>query len=158
MVDLPALFIVIDLWFNGWVADKQIDKTRRMAEAKVFPLLVRMSGPAMFSMLIMSLYNIIDSLFVSSISEIALRSVSIIFPVQQLMVAFAVGTSVGVNSYVARRLGAEIPRRTVQPLHMVWFYLLSIRSSSWSPASCWRPLSSIYSPTTEKSSAAASTT
>ncbi|NLB51066.1 MAG: MATE family efflux transporter [Clostridiaceae bacterium] len=80
-----------------------------MAEAKVFPLLVRMSGPAMFSMLIMSLYNIVDSLFVSSISEIALRSVSIIFPVQQLMVAFAVGTSVGVNSYVARRLGAEDP-------------------------------------------------
>jgi putative MATE family efflux protein len=63
----------------------------------------------MFSMLIMSLYNIVDSLFVSSISEIALRSVSIIFPVQQLMVAFAVGTSVGVNSYVARRLGAEDP-------------------------------------------------
>jgi len=68
-----------------------------------------MSGPAMFSMLIMSLYNIVDSLFVSAISEIALRSVSIIFPVQQLMVAFAVGTSVGVNSYVARRLGAEDP-------------------------------------------------
>ncbi|NLB27887.1 MAG: MATE family efflux transporter [Clostridiaceae bacterium] len=86
-----------------------MEKTRRMAEAKVFPLLVRMSGPAMFSMLIMSLYNIVDSLFVSAVSEIALRSVSIIFPVQQLMVAFAVGTSVGVNSYVARRLGAEDP-------------------------------------------------
>ena len=80
-----------------------------MAEAKVFPLLVRMSGPAMFSMLIMSLYNIVDSLFVSSISAIALRSVSITFPVQRLMVAFAVGTSVGVNSYAARRLGAEDP-------------------------------------------------
>ena len=91
------------------MTDKQMEKTRRMAEAKVFPLLVRMSGPAMFSMLIMSLYNIVDSLFVSAVSEIALRSVSIIFPVQQLMVAFAVGTSVGVNSYVARRLGAEDP-------------------------------------------------
>ncbi len=89
------------------MVDKQLDKTRRMAEAKVFPLLVRMSGPAMFSMLIMSLYNIVDSLFVSAVSEIALRSVSIIFPVQQLMIAFAVGTSIGVNSYVARRLGAE---------------------------------------------------
>jgi putative MATE family efflux protein len=101
--------IVNHLWFNERVADKQIDKTRRMAEAKVFPLLIRMSGPAMFSMLIMSLYNIVDSLFVSAVSEIALRSVSIIFPVQQLMIAFAVGTSVGVNSYVARRLGAEDP-------------------------------------------------
>ncbi len=78
-----------------------------MVDAPIFPLLIRMSGPAVFSMLIMSLYNIVDSLFVSKVSEIALRSVSIIFPVQQLMVAFAVGTSVGVNSYVARRLGAE---------------------------------------------------
>ena len=78
-----------------------------MAEAPILPLLLRMSGPAIFSMLIMALYNIVDSLFVAAISELALRAVSIIFPVQSLMVAFAVGTSVGVNSFVARRLGAE---------------------------------------------------
>lgn len=78
-----------------------------MATDPVLPLLLRMSGPAIFSMLIMALYNIVDSLFVAAVSEMALRSVSIIFPVQMLMVAFAVGTSVGVNSYVARRLGAE---------------------------------------------------
>ncbi len=84
-----------------------MDKTSRMANAPVLPLLLRMSGPAIFSMLIMALYNIVDSLFVAAVSEIALRSVSIIFPIQMLMVAFAVGTSVGVNSYVARRLGAE---------------------------------------------------
>ncbi|NLA70832.1 MAG: MATE family efflux transporter [Clostridiaceae bacterium] len=86
---------------------KPIDKTRRMLEAPVLPLLLRMSGPAVFSMLIMSLYNIVDSLFVSAVSELALRAVSIIFPVHMLMIAFAVGTSVGVNSYVARSLGSE---------------------------------------------------
>ena len=78
-----------------------------MLEAPVLPLLLRMSGPAVFSMLIMSLYNIVDSLFVSAVSELALRAVSIIFPVHMLMIAFAVGTSVGVNSYVARSLGSE---------------------------------------------------
>mgnify|MGYP000844244999 CR=1 FL=1 len=78
-----------------------------MVEAPVLPLLLRMSGPAVFSMLIMSLYNVVDSLFVSAVSEEALRAVSIIFPVNTLMIAFAVGTSTGVNSFVARRLGAE---------------------------------------------------
>ncbi|MCK9350124.1 MAG: MATE family efflux transporter, partial [Clostridiales bacterium] len=86
---------------------KQIEKTTRMVEAPVLPLLLRMSGPAVFSMLIMSLYNVVDSLFVSAVSEEALRAVSIIFPVNTLMIAFAVGTSTGVNSFVARRLGAE---------------------------------------------------
>ncbi|HZK29462.1 MAG TPA: MATE family efflux transporter [Clostridia bacterium] len=86
---------------------KPIDKTKRMLEAPVLPLLIRMSGPAVFSMLIMSLYNIVDSLFVSAVSELALRAVSIIFPIHLLMIAFAVGTSIGVNSYVARSLGAE---------------------------------------------------
>ncbi len=84
-----------------------MDKTTRMLEAPILPLLLRMSGPAVFSMLIMSFYNIVDSLFVSMVSETALRAVSIISPVQMLMVSFAVGTSIGVNSYVARSLGAE---------------------------------------------------
>ncbi len=101
------MFIVIHLWFNILVTNEQMDKTKRMVEAPVLPLLLRMSGPAVFSMLIVSLYNIVDSLFVAELSEMALRSVSIIFPIQMLMIAFAVGTSVGVNSYVARRLGAD---------------------------------------------------
>ena len=78
-----------------------------MLDAPVLPLLLRMSGPAIFSMLIVSLYHIVDSLFVSAVSEPALRAVSIVSPVQMLMIAFAVGTSVGVNAYVARSLGAE---------------------------------------------------
>lgn len=78
-----------------------------MLEEPVLPLLLRMSGPAVFSMLVMSLYNIVDSLFVSAVSELAMRAVSIVSPVHMLMIAFGVGTSVGVNSYVARSLGAD---------------------------------------------------
>ncbi|NLC26752.1 MAG: MATE family efflux transporter [Fastidiosipila sp.] len=87
--------------------NKSADKTRRMLEDPVLPLLLRMSGPAVFSMLTVSLYNIVDSLFVSAVSELAMRAISIVAPVHMLMIAFGVGTSVGVNSYVARSLGSD---------------------------------------------------
>ena len=87
--------------------NKPVDKTRRMLEDPVLPLLLRMSGPAVFSMLTVSLYNIVDSLFVSAVSELAMRAISIVAPVHMLMIAFGVGTSVGVNSYVARSLGSD---------------------------------------------------
>lgn len=59
----------------------------------------------MFSMLVQSLYNIVDSIFVSSLGQDALTALSLAFPVQTLMIAMAVGTSVGVNSLISRRLG-----------------------------------------------------
>lgn len=70
-------------------------------------LLITMSLPMMISMLVQALYNIVDSIFVSRINEYALRAVSLAFPVQSLMIAVAVGTSVGVNAYVSRALGAK---------------------------------------------------
>lgn len=73
----------------------------------VLPLIIKMSLPAMLSMFIQSLYNIVDSFFVSKISEEALRATSLSFPVQILIIALAVGTGVGVNSFVARSLGAD---------------------------------------------------
>lgn len=78
-----------------------------MGTAKVMPLLLTMSAPAMLSMLIQALYNIVDSFFVGQISEEALRAVTIVFPVQQLIIAFAIGTSIGVNSFLARSLGRK---------------------------------------------------
>jgi putative MATE family efflux protein len=90
----------------GSMSKQPVDKTTRMGNAPILPLLLKMSGPAVLSMLIASMYNIVDSIFVSMVAEEAMRAVSIIFPVAQLMVAFGVGTSVGVNSYVARSLGA----------------------------------------------------
>ena len=70
-------------------------------------LLVSMSLPTTFSMLIMAMYNIVDSIFVSRYSEAALTAVSLAFPMQNLMIAFRVGTDVGITSVVSRRLGEK---------------------------------------------------
>ena len=68
-------------------------------------LIIKISLPLMLSMLIQALYNIVDSIFVSRVSEVSLTAVSLAFPLQNLMIAFAVGTAVGVNSFLARKLG-----------------------------------------------------
>lgn len=78
-----------------------------MGTKAMFPLLMSMSLPAMFSMMIQALYNIVDSIFVSQISASALNAVSLAYPLQMIMISFAVGTAVGVNSLIARRLGAK---------------------------------------------------
>ncbi|MBQ1470984.1 MAG: MATE family efflux transporter, partial [Eubacterium sp.] len=70
-------------------------------------LLAAMSWPAILSMMILALYNIVDSIFVARISTQALTAVSLVNPVQMLMVAVSVGSAVGVNSLIARRLGAR---------------------------------------------------
>ena len=77
----------------------------KMGTAPVLNLIVSMSLPAMFSMLVQALYNIVDSYFVAKINENALTAVSLVFPVQNLLIAVGVGTAVGINSLVARRLG-----------------------------------------------------
>lgn len=79
----------------------------KMGTKPIFPLLISMAIPAMFSMMIQALYNIVDSAFVAQLSEGALTAVSIAFPIQTLMVAVSVGTSVGINSLVSRRLGEQ---------------------------------------------------
>lgn len=79
----------------------------KMGNAPVKRLLIGMAWPAIISMTILSLYNIIDSIFVAMISEKALKAVSIIMPVQMLMISMGVGSSVGVNSLISRRLGAK---------------------------------------------------
>lgn len=66
-----------------------------------------MSLPMMISMLVQALYNIVDSIFVSQINEYALRAVSLAFPVQNLMIAVAVGTAVGINAFLSKTLGQK---------------------------------------------------
>ena len=70
-------------------------------------LIISMSLPSMFSMLIQSLYNIVDSMYVAYSSQAALTAVSLAFPVQMLLVAVSVGTGIGINSLVSRRLGEK---------------------------------------------------
>lgn len=68
-------------------------------------LLMTMALPIMLSMLIQALYNIVDSFFVSQISENALNAVSLAFPLQSLMIAVGAGTGVGMNALLSRSLG-----------------------------------------------------
>ena len=82
-----------------------VKKENRMGTAPMLPLIFSMSLPAMFSMLVQALYNIVDSYFVSQVSEKGLAAVSLAFPIQNLLIAFAVGTAVGVTSLISRRLG-----------------------------------------------------
>lgn len=79
----------------------------RMGTAKMLPLILTMALPAMFSMLIQALYNIVDSYFVAQIGQNALTAVSLAFPIQNLQVAFGIGTGVGVSSLISRRLGEK---------------------------------------------------
>lgn len=78
-----------------------------MGYEKIPRLVMKLSVPIMFSMIIQALYNIVDSIFVARVSETALTAVSLAFPLQNLMIAFATGTGVGINSLLARRLGQQ---------------------------------------------------
>lgn len=83
----------------------------KMGTEPVLLLLIKMALPAMLSMLVQSLYNVVDSIFVSRLGEEALRAVTMAFPIQQLMIALFVGTSIGINSLIARSLGMKKQER-----------------------------------------------
>ena len=72
---------------------------------KISKILLRLAPPVMFAQLIQALYNIVDSLFVGRFSESGLTALSIVYPIQLLMIALAVGTGVGINTVMAARLG-----------------------------------------------------
>lgn len=78
----------------------------KMGTMPVRKLLISMSLPMMASMLVQALYNIVDSIFVSRVSEAALTAVSISFPIQNLMISLGVGIGVGVNALLSKSLGA----------------------------------------------------
>lgn len=82
-------------------------KENIMGTKPVMSLLVSMAIPPMVSMLIQSLYNIVDSIFVARLSEEALTAVSLVYPLQNLSLAVSVGLGVGMSSYVSRCLGAK---------------------------------------------------
>ncbi len=73
--------------------------------ARISRILLRIAPPVMFAQLIQALYNIIDSLFVGRYAQSGLTALSIIYPIQLLMIALAVGTGVGLNTAMAARYG-----------------------------------------------------
>ena len=86
------------------------DSTRKENKMGVMPipkLLFTMSLPIILSMLVQALYNIVDSMFVARLNENALTAVSLTFPIQNLIIAVASGTGVGINSLLSRNLGEK---------------------------------------------------
>ena len=79
----------------------------KMGVMPINKLLISMSLPMMISMLVQALYNIVDSIYVSQISENALTAVSLAFPIQNFMIAVGSGTSVGINALLSKSLGEK---------------------------------------------------
>ena len=82
-------------------------KENKMGVMPVGKLLVNMALPMIISMMVQALYNVVDSIYVSRISESAVTALSLAFPVQNLQVGFAVGIGVGVNSLLSKSLGQK---------------------------------------------------
>ncbi len=82
-----------------------MEQTDIFGTEKISKILLRLAPPVMLAQLIQALYNIVDSLFVGRYSDSGLTALSIIYPLQLLMIAFAVGTGVGINTVMAAKLG-----------------------------------------------------
>ena len=85
----------------------EIKQENKMGVMPIPKLLISMSLPMILSMLVQALYNIVDSIFVAKLSEDALTAVSLAFPIQNLMIAVAAGTGVGINALLSRSLGEK---------------------------------------------------
>jgi putative MATE family efflux protein len=77
----------------------------KLGNMDIKKLIIKMSLPAMLSMIVQALYNVVDSIFVAKISEQALTALSIAFPIQLIIVSIFVGFGVGINSFMSRKLG-----------------------------------------------------
>lgn len=83
-------------------------ESKKMKEMPVSRLMVQMGIPMIVSMALQAVYNIVDSAFVGNMregSEAALNALTLVFPIQMLMVAIGIGTGVGTNALLARTLG-----------------------------------------------------
>lgn len=87
------------------MSDKPMEN--KMGVMPVGKLLANMAVPMIASMLVQALYNIVDSIYISRVSESAVTALSLAFPVQNMMIAFSSGIAVGVNSLLSRSLGEK---------------------------------------------------
>ena len=98
----------------------------KMGVMPVNKLLISMSLPMIISMLVQAMYNIVDSVFVAQVSENALTAVSLAFPLQNLMIAFASGTAVGVNALLSRSLGEKNQDQVNNPAtNSIFVYIIT---------------------------------
>lgn len=101
-----------------------------MKDTPIFKLLLKLSPPVMLALLIQSIYNIVDSYFVARYAPEGLTALSIIFPVQLLLVAFATGTGAGLNILLSRMNGAG--ERDTQAAHRGLLLDISPHTPKWS--------------------------
>ena len=95
-----------------------------LVEMPIRPLLYTMAVPLMLSLLIQSLYNIVDSIFVARLSETALTAASLVYAIQFLMIAIGVGTAVGLNALLSRKLGQKKPEEACRAATTGLFLML----------------------------------
>ncbi len=102
----PQLLLCIFVCKKG----EKMDQTY-MKEKPIVPLVISMAIPMTISMLVNSLYNIIDSYYVARISEQAMTALSLVYPAQNLLTAVTVGFGIGTNAMIAYSLGAGLPKQ-----------------------------------------------
>lgn len=81
----------------------------RLGTEPIVPLLFKLAAPSIIGMAVQALYNVVDTIYVGHVSKTALSALSLAFPIQMILIAIAVGTGVGTNSLISRRLGEGKP-------------------------------------------------
>lgn len=110
----------------------KVNSTEFFGKEKIYKILLKLAPPIMLAQLIQALYNIVDSLFVGRYSQTGLTALSIIYPIQLLMIAFAVGTGVGINTIMAARLGIGRKKQADEyagigtPLAIVMWFIFAL--------------------------------
>ena len=116
------------------------DTSRMFGTERISRILLRLAPPVMLAQLIQALYNIVDSLFVGHYAETGLTALSIIYPVQLLMIALAVGTGVGINTLMASLRGKGLPEKAdtaagvSAPLELVLWAVFALGCAFGMPA------------------------
>ena len=102
---ISAVFHLPRLFIKEKTMSQNTPRENKMGVMPVGKLLVNMALPMIISMLVQALYNVVDSIYVSQISESAVTALSLAFPVQNMQIGFAVGIGVGVNALLSKSLG-----------------------------------------------------
>ena len=110
----------------------RMEQTDVFGTEKISKILFRLAPPVMLAQLIQALYNIVDSLFVGRYSGDGLTALSIVYPIQLLMIALAVGTGVGINTIMSAKLGTGNRKEADEyagvgtPLAVVLWFLFAL--------------------------------
>ncbi len=111
---------------------EKTEQSNYFGTEKISKIILKMAPPVMIAQLIQALYNIVDSVFVGRFSDSGLTALSIVYPLQLLMIALAVGTGVGINTVIAAKLGLSEEKKAREyagvgtPLGLVLWVLFAI--------------------------------